>query len=253
MGRQLPLLSALVLNAASLPAFADEPIATDRPDFVESSATVGAHTWQIETSVAWEKDDAMRAYTTPTLLRYGIGDRWELRLETDGYTRLSGDGPDHNGMADVAIGVKHALREADGAIPAMAILLHLDLPTGSNGLAGHGSRPSVRIVGEWEIGERWAAGVMPGLIREDDGTGHDYTAGIFGAVLGYSWTDVSRSFVELALPHIASDRNGGTPAQLNLGAAWLLSNDAQLDVVYSHGLNNEAPDNGVGLGFSFRF
>ncbi|MFY8124197.1 MAG: hypothetical protein ACOVKB_08160, partial [Silanimonas sp.] len=45
---------ALVLSmgAAASPAWADDPIATDRPDFVESSQTVGLGRWQIETSVA---------------------------------------------------------------------------------------------------------------------------------------------------------------------------------------------------------
>ena len=47
-----PILMSLVLLAA--PLAAQEPIATDRPDFVESSQVVGPSAFQIETSAAFE-------------------------------------------------------------------------------------------------------------------------------------------------------------------------------------------------------
>ena len=62
----------LSMGVAASPAWADDPIATDRPDFVESSQTVGLGRWQIETSVAWEEDEdgafEASAFSTPTLL-----------------------------------------------------------------------------------------------------------------------------------------------------------------------------------------
>lgn len=68
----------LSLGVAAGPALAEEPIATDRPDFVESSQTVGLGRWQIETSVAWEEDEdgafEASAFSTPTLLRYGFAE-----------------------------------------------------------------------------------------------------------------------------------------------------------------------------------
>jgi hypothetical protein len=81
---------ALSITALASPAMAagEEPIVTDRPDFVESSQVVGKGRLQIETSLAAERDRAggatERTTSTPTLLRIGASDSIELRLETDG-------------------------------------------------------------------------------------------------------------------------------------------------------------------------
>src|SRR5262245_3846378 len=83
--------TALLVAATQAARAADDGIVTDRPDFVESSLTVGKYRFQIETSVNLERDDQddvkFRTWTTPTLLRFGVSDNLELRLESDGYTR----------------------------------------------------------------------------------------------------------------------------------------------------------------------
>ena len=242
-------------------ALADEPIATDRPDFVESSNTVGAGRWQLETSLAWERDreDGItgEAWATPTLLRIGLGEHWEARFETDGFidARLRGPALDErsDGLADLAVGLKyHVPGSGDGGGPSQAWLFHLDLPSGDRDLRGEGVRPSVRWVGEWGLTDTVGLGVMPGVILEDGGDG-DYVAGIFGVVVGKAWTDDFRSFAELALPHIASSDDGGTEAYLDLGSAWLLGRDAQLDVALSHGLNERSVDLALTVGLSVRW
>lgn len=74
---------ALLLISSTLLASEEDKIATDRPDFVESSATVGKNRFQVETSIAFDtkKADGLEedSYTTPTLLRYGFADVWEAR------------------------------------------------------------------------------------------------------------------------------------------------------------------------------
>ncbi|QNH12832.1 transporter [Xanthomonas sp. SI] len=254
--KPIVLASCLTLfGIASLAHAEEEPIATDRPDFVESSLTVGDHRLQVETSVAWERDDGVDGYATPTLFRYGLGPTWELRLETDGWQHNDvpgGDG-DISGFADVSLGVKHHLASSDDGGASLAWLLHVDLPSGARRLRGNGARPSFRLVAEWELSDSLSAGVMPGVIWDENEDGHRYAAGIFGVVLGKSWTERSRSFVELALPQIAKSDDGGTVALLDVGSAWLLSNDVQLDVAYSYGLNERSPDHALGAGLSFRF
>lgn len=246
--------TSLVLLGAFADARAEDPIATDRPDFVESSLTVGDRRLQVETSAAWEGDDDTDSYSTPTLFRYGLGETWELRLETDGWQHIQTPGERSvSGLADLSVGLKHHIAASDGGQPSLAWLLHVDLPSGDRELRGHGARPSFRVVAEWELSDSLSAGVMPGVIWDDDGDGHRYAAGIFGAVLGKSWSDTSRSFVELASPQIARSDDGGTQALLNVGSAWLLSNDVQLDAVYSHGLNHRTPDHALGVGLSVRF
>ncbi|MEA9828473.1 transporter [Xanthomonas campestris pv. raphani] len=248
------LASCLAMFGVTGLARAEDPIATDRPDFVESSLTVGHQRLQIETSVAAERDDGLDGFATPTLFRYGLGPTWELRLETDGWQRLDVDNDAKvSGMSDVALGVKHHLAGSDDGKASLAWLLHVDLPTGARALRGHGARPSFRLVAEWDLSDSISAGVMPGVIWDDDGEGNRHTAGIFGAVIGKSWNDQVRSFVEVALPQIARSEDGGTVALLDVGSAWLLSNDVQLDAVYSYGLNDRSPDHALGVGLSLRF
>ncbi|RXR02621.1 transporter [Pseudoxanthomonas composti] len=248
------LASCLMLLAfADLAHAQDEPIATDRPDFVESSLTVGERRLQVETSVAWERDGDADAYTTPTLFRYGLGQAWELRLETDGWQSIDAPrGGGISGVSDMSLGLKyHVASELGGA--SLAWLLHVDLPSGAREVRGDGARPSLRLVAEWELSDSVSLGMMPGVIYDQGDDGRRYSAGIFGVVVGKAWSDRSRSFVELALPQIAHADDGGTVALLDIGAAWLLSQDVQLDVVYSRGLNDRSPDHALGAGLSIRF
>lgn len=88
----------------------DDQIATDRPDFVGSSDVVGKGRFQVETSFARERDGsgAQRLHTTstPTLLRAGVPDTLELRVESDGRMHAWDGSGSHRGYADASIGVK---------------------------------------------------------------------------------------------------------------------------------------------------
>jgi hypothetical protein len=242
-------------------AAGSDPIATDRPDFVESSATVGDGRIQIETSTAWDRSEEAglreEVFATPTLLRVGVAENWELRLESDGWLRRTvrdavGRESD-SGMADVSIGAKYHVAGSGENGPSLAWLIHADLATGARAFAGHGVRPSVRLVAEWELPNDMSLGVMPGVIRDDDGNGHGFTAGIFGVVVGKGWTSRFRTFAELAAPQITSKRNGGDVLLLDLGGAYLLDDNTQLDIAASAGLTDESPDRALTIGFSRRW
>ena len=80
------VLIALIL--AVVPGTAlSQSIGTDRPDFVESSSTVGKGSVQVEGSIAFDETEISGTevgnWTTPILFRVGIADAWELRLESD--------------------------------------------------------------------------------------------------------------------------------------------------------------------------
>ena len=89
----------IALTEALIPGAAvSQSIGTDRPDFVESSSTVGKGSVQIEGSVAFDETETLGAeienFTTPFLFRVGVADSWELRLESDWFIRstLQGGG-----------------------------------------------------------------------------------------------------------------------------------------------------------------
>jgi hypothetical protein len=251
------LASIALLAPLSAVAGDDDGIVTDRPDFVESSNVVGRGRFQIETSVLAERDktDGVRArtYSMPTLLRYGVGDVLELRLETDGRTvqHANGEGTSA-GYADTALGVKwHVQDEAPGR-PSVGVLLHADLDSGSRAWRGQGVRPSLRVAAEWELPGDLSLGVMPGIGRERTDDGKRYGYGILGVVLGKELTPTWRAFVEVAAPQIARSANGGTVATFDTGMAWLLSDRCQLDTMLALGLNRRTPDAALTVGLSFK-
>ena len=256
------VLSTLILTLAPGTAVS-QTIGTDRPDFVESSSTVGQGNIQIEASIAFSETEILGAevqsWTTPTLLRVGIADAWELRLESDWFTRSTLKGGEQaaelttEGVSDFAVGVKWApyAPEAGGG-PAIATLLHADLPTGSDDFRGEGTRPSLRVVAEWALAGGWGLGFMPGILydRHDDGR---FVSGIFGAVVGKGLTDSLRVFVEIALEQIAEDQHGGNVGFVNFGGTFLLSPRWQLDAAASVGVTDRSTDAGFTVGLSGLF
>jgi hypothetical protein len=253
------LVVALALLVSPAAAGEPEPIVTDRPDFVEASSTVGRGIFQFETSIGFERsslsgpDEKIR--TTPTLFRYGILEDWELRLETAGLLRYELGGVSESSLADIALGAKWHTMDGGGdwRRPSMAWLLHVDLETGSDEIKGDGMRPSLRAVAEWELGERTALGAMAGAKYDSNNDEDHYLGGIFGVVLGYSFTDAFRGFVEYAASNLASCDNGGNVATWDIGVAYLLSENWQVDAAFALDANGNSPDTFWTVGLSGRF
>lgn len=255
-------IAVLLVSAGPLLA-ADweiEPLSTDRPDFVESSQTVGRGVFQFELGAGRAQTDlsggTWKQWGTPLLLRAGISKNWELRLETAGYLRDEFRGETDSGFADTAFGAKWHSMDGGGvgsAKPSMGWLAHVDLGTGSKELRVAGAQPSLRGVAEWELTEKLGLGAMFGLRynRSDDES--RYTAGIFGAVLGYAFTDRFKGFLEFAAPQIASNDDGGNIQTWDAGVAYLITPDWQVDGAIVVGANSNSPDLAVFFGVSGRF
>lgn len=245
-------------------AFAAEAISTDRPDFVESSDVVGTSRFQIEFGVQSERDTfggvKTRTRTTPTLLRFGLGESLELRVETDGRTTSRvqdaiGVQSSERGWADASIGLKWHMADGDEAkgLPGMAWLVHLDGDTGSAAFRGQGWRPSLRFVAEWDLPNDVSVGVMPGVAASANPAGKRFAAGILAVTVGKAWTPAWRSYVELAGQQIASSANGGSVVTFDTGVTYLVNDALQLDLSLARGLTRESPRFAWGLGASVRF
>ena len=151
-GRAVMFTGALLTGLAH--AGETDKIATDRPDFVESSVVVGRAIVQIETSVAQERNKANglreRTFSTPSLLRVGVSDSVELRLETDGHMVMHTDSgatsTSERGYADASFGVKWHALDAKGALPSLGWLAHLDLASGSRAFRGRRGAPLIAHV-----------------------------------------------------------------------------------------------------------
>lgn len=260
--------SAPARAAGAEPQKAEEPIASDRPDFVESSSVVGKGRVQVETSVAYQRqrqDGGVRerATSTPTLLRFGVSDSVEVRLETEGWQhqwRRGGadSNEDLNGMADSAFSVKWHVRDGGpegSGVPALGLLLDAAVPSGAVRAREPGSagvRPTLRGVAEWELDDELSLGVMPGLVRDRNDKGQRYTGALFAVSLEKAWSPRWHGFIELAAPRIARGRDGGSQLSFDFGGAYLVNKDVQVDAGVFRGLNRNTPDWSIGLGLSFR-
>lgn len=255
-------LLALLGAALVGPAMAGEEIITDRPDVSESSEVVGKGHYQVETSLVSQRDDVagtrLHVVNTPTLLRIGIAEKFELRVETDGYTRLRADGAAPrraSGMADTALGIKWHMQDGDDDdfVPSVAWLLHADFATGARAFRGQGLRPSLRMVAEWELPQGWSVGAMPGVFSEKSESGERYTAGLLALVLGKEFNQQWRGFVEFSADQIASARHGGNVNSWDAGVAYLVNKDVQLDFSISRGISQSAADASWAVGLSARY
>lgn len=246
----------VALLVAAVGAHAVEAFDADRPDESESAEVVGDGRFQIETSVMSERvraEDGRRVtrQSTPTLLRLGVADDWELRLETDGRLRQGGV----SGWADVSLGVKWHAQDGDEDTrrPSVAWLAHLDGPTGAAAFRAPGLRPSLRMVAEWELPAGRSLSVMPGVFSARDEAGARYVGGILAVALGQAFTPRLKGFVEVAAEQLAGSRHGGDEWLLDGGLIYQLTPTTQLDVALYKGLTASAADSGWTVGLSVRY
>jgi hypothetical protein len=239
-------------------------IDTDGPDFVESTEAVPRGRVQFEAGPMWEVDGRagtrLRTLSTPLLLKGGLGEGRELRLEADGLVHQSGTDAAGapaalRGAADTALGMKWHVQDRDEKTgrPAVAWIAHVELPGGSAKLRGLGLRPSLRAVIGWDLPGGASIGLMPGVQLDTREDGQRFVSGIFGAVAGKWFTPRLRGFVELQAARIAHARDGGALLYQNAGAAWLLGEDWQIGARAGWAANRNTPSRYLLIALAGRF
>jgi hypothetical protein len=261
-------VSLCVLLAVGGPALAapfENPIETDRPDITETSTVVGKGRFQIETAVLGEYLDQggidERGFFTPTLLRWGFNDRWEMRLETDGFShaRLDprrGRSFSTSGYSPLAPGLKYHFQDPrEGSNrPSLGAIFHLNVPSGSGAFRAEKLTGDLKIAADWDLAPKWALGVNAGLLLDEDDAGEAFWSGLLTAAVARDLTDRLRTFIELAVQQPESSRGGRGGLILDGGFAYLLDADTQLDLALGTGLTGRTtPDFFWTVGFSKRF
>ena len=248
-------------------AHAQQPLVADRPDFTEATSTVGRGVFQFEFGYTFGVDDAdgvtarAHSYGEP-LLRAGVlSDRLEFRVGA-GAATLSTESRGHtateSGLEDLYLGVKVALTEQRGVLPATAILPQVTLPIGGDAFSAGRSLPGVNFLYSWDFTE---AVSLAGSTQVNAAVGdqdQDYRewaqslscgvalgerAGLYG-----EWY----AFVPSGLDLPAGSAGKPTEHYLNSGLAWLANEDLQWDIRVGFGLNDAAEDMYVGAGVVFR-
>ena len=230
--------ASATLLAASAQVRAQDPISPDRPGFANGPGTVAPGALQIEGGFQW--DDAGDAVVLPlALLRYGVGERTEVRAAWSGITV---DGGDTDALGG-AVEVKHTL--TDGANGATGLLASVAIPADGGALD-----PSLGFLWTREFGgpvslfgTATVGAPSAGGDRKLQGTNAIGVSIVAGARTGF--------FVE----HFVSVTEGASENVqfLDGGITYLLRPDLQVDINGGVSVGEADAGSFLGGGLSYRF
>ena len=240
-------LSTVSAKADSCPSTKDE-IDTDRPDVTNSSIVVPAGSLQIENGINSSARNGGRFVDgTNTRLRLGLANCLELLVDTPTYlANVRGLGS--SGFSDVAPALKWQVSPIPGKFDLSAVF-GVALPTGAASVAGLGAQPYLQFPWSWELHGGWGlSGMFTEFDRPSDPTSKLITEATF--VIEKKVTERASLFVEYVGDYPA---NGGAAQFLNSGGLYRLSPNQQVDFHMALGLDHNAPNYVVGVGYSVRF
>jgi len=129
----------------------------DRPDFTESALVVPPKAFQIEGGLTWERSDSeTTVFQAPELaLRYGVGNRFELRLGLPNYVNVSSDTAPVSGASDPLFGFKFQAGPL-ATKTDLAVIVQASLPVGSEELSSGRVDPEVKVPFSHPLGGTWS-------------------------------------------------------------------------------------------------
>lgn len=268
MMRRVPALAVLALLArASLavaqavppPADASpDLINPDRPGIADGSKVIGSGRVQLETAIQHEYrgDNGDRSHTlfVPTLVRVGMGDRFEARVEGNTFSRVvtipsGAPSVSTSGFAPLSIGFKYAFLDADHGRPSLGTIVRVFPASGSGDFKTSHATFDARLVADWDVAPKFSINPNVGFARYDSG-GQTFGAFLFACTLNYQPTDTLNPFVDIG--YQSPDGPGGSGvAILDAGLAYIVGRNVQLDVSVGRG-NGSGPQPFIAGGISIR-
>jgi hypothetical protein len=240
-----------------------DEIVTDRPDFTESSATVGKGRMQLEVGYTYgmNKEAGVRAaHSYPEgLLRVGMFADWfELRLgQNFANTRTADAGggvSSFGGAEDLYLGTKFALTEQKKYLPESALVVQMTVPTGHRNLTARKTLPGLNYLYGWEVNDFLSCGgsTQGNLAVDDDD--HTYLELAQSFTMGYKLTEKLGAYTEWFAFFPSGANSPGITAKhyFNGGFTYKLTPLFQLDLRAGKGLSRSADDYFVGAGFAVK-
>jgi hypothetical protein len=259
-------LAALALCAAGAATAAadDQPICADRPGKGTGTCTVPAGHWQVETGLIDWTHDRSGGVTSDafvigsTLIKYGISSRADVEVDITPYQSVREHGfgfhAHDSSFGDTLLRVKYLLTGDDSPFE-VALDPFVKLPTANHRL-GNGkveaglAVPTGMALGKGPLSLFWT----PEVDWRVDGDGHGYHAAMSHDVgLGWQVTDKLNLSGDLFAEWDWDRRGTGKQYSADGSAAYLVSNDVQLDAGANFGLNKQTPDIELYAGVSKRF
>jgi len=220
----------------------EEPdlINADRPGIADGSTVIGSKTFQLESGVQLEYrrsgDSREHTFFFPTLLRFGIGSRWEARIEGNTYTRdttfASGIQTDQaSGFAPTSLGFKYHFYQSSGEHQlSLGTIVRVFPSWGTNEFQTQHTTGDIRLAADWNFAPRLKLSLNPnvGVARYEDDQGRLFTAGLFATTLNYLPTKKLNPYIDIGVQ--SPETSGGkTAAVLDGGVAYVVGQNLQLD------------------------
>lgn len=233
------------------------PLVTDRPDATESSSTVPAKTLQIETGVIFENtQDAQYNINNwalgTTLLRYGVWDRFELRLgsyyqHTTGEYKETKIDSTENGWGPILAGFKVYIIKEKGIRPEISILADITLRhIGSLTYRPTYSYPTAKLSASHTLSPKVSLGYNAGFGYNGENADGFF---IYSVVLGYSITPWLGFYGEA----FGTFDNGNLPNhRIDGGFTFLARNNLQFDISAGTGFDKDIDMYFISSGLSWR-
>ena len=243
---------AIFLLAASTPPILAQTdaidLGADRPDFTESALAVPRGSLQIEAGTTWERTGVgLDTISGPeTLVRWGVADRLELRLEVPEWVD-TGEQRGGGGLSDAAIGAKLQIGPA-GTWEVAAIGM-LTLPTGDDELTSGGADPALALVASRDVAGGWSVAAQVVAAWPTSDGARDLET-VLTMVAGVDLGERTGAFFEVAATNAA---HGGSEVLLHSGCTFQAGRTWQVDVHVGAGLTGRAPDFLAGAGLAARF
>jgi hypothetical protein len=236
----------------------------DRPGIADGSNVIGAKKLQIETGLQEEfrRDGDSREHTIfiPTLIRIGVDNHWEVRIEGNTFTRVVTFNPtdvtsQSSGFAPVSLGIKYHIYDFKGAHQtSLGTIVRVFPAWGSGDFRPHHVTGDVRLAVDWDFVQRLKLSLNPnvGVGRYEDDQGRIFTAGLLAVTLNYLPTKKLNPFIDVGL-QTPEKSNGRSSLILDTGVAYIIGRNLQLDASVGSGAHGDTtPHPFIGFGISFR-
>lgn len=235
-------------------------LTTDRPDVTESPFTVDAGHVQLEMDLAnFTRNRLAGARTTglgvaPFNLRLGLLNDFEAGIFVSPYARVSetprgGPRVTRAGFGDITLRAKLNFFGNDGGGTAFGVVADLTLPTAVRGLGNDQVEGALILPVAFELGAGWDGGAMTVAGFHHRATGGYQLAWTNSATLGHELVKNVSGYFELT----SATGDGGHVATFDVGLAWKLDANTQLDCGVKFGLTRNADDLLGFAGVSRRF
>jgi hypothetical protein len=244
---------------ADAPGEEEDALNPDRPGIADGSSVVGRRRFQVETALQLEWRDQERSLLFPTLLRLGIGERLEARVEGNTYTRVQiaqagSAAAVSDGLAPLSLGLKAHFQDSHGAHrPSLGAILRVFPPSGSSDFHTHHATGDLRLAADWDFAPRWSLNPNLGAAVVEDESGKVFSALLSALTLTFAPKSRVGFFVDGALQSPEQLR-GRSVVIFDAGATLVLGHDVQLDVSAGAGAAGATPPHPfLAAGFSRRF